>query len=83
MYHPNCCPFTGYADGIEIEGGQFGNPDDTLWFTRVGCLGTEDELMKCDHSGFNSSGKVESTYERLCRRRTRDAAAWCFRQKVG
>lgn len=76
------CRDLGYADGIEIEGGQFGNPDDMLWFTRVGCLGEEDELMKCDHSGFNSSGKVESTYERLCRRRTRDAAAWCFREKV-
>lgn len=76
------CKSLGYQDGLEILGGRFGKTQGPLWFNRVSCNGDEKSLLTCSHSGFNSTGKG-STYERLCRKRTADAAAKCYYHKIG
>lgn len=77
------CRSLNYVSGLEIAGGRYGHSDGPVWFSRVSCDGDEDTLMSCDHSGFNVSSKAESTYERLCRRRSHDAAAKCYNETIG
>ncbi|XP_033749618.1 deleted in malignant brain tumors 1 protein-like isoform X1 [Pecten maximus] len=76
------CRSMSYRSGIEVAGGRYGRSEGPVWFTRVSCTGKEDSLFTCSHSGFNVSGKTESTYERLCRRRAHDAAAQCYNKDI-
>lgn len=77
------CKSLGYKGGIEIAGAQFGQNPASFWFSRMSCDGTENDLLTCSHSGFNRSRGFETTYEKLCKKRPNDAAARCFKQKIG
>ncbi|XP_052098351.1 deleted in malignant brain tumors 1 protein-like [Mytilus californianus] len=76
------CKSLGYKGGIEIAGAQFGLNPGVFWFSRMSCDGSEDNVLKCSHSGFNRSRGFETTYEKLCKKRPNDAAARCFSNEI-
>ena len=77
------CRKLGYEDGLEVTGARYGHVDGPLWFTRVSCEGNESTVLQCRHTGFNSSDGMEGVYAGLCRSRSHDAAAICFRRQLG
>ena len=72
-----------YVDGLEVVGARYGHVDGPLWFTRVSCNGNEENILQCRHTGFNSSDEMEGVYAGLCRTRSHDAAARCFKRELG
>ncbi|ESO92591.1 hypothetical protein LOTGIDRAFT_216664 [Lottia gigantea] len=72
------CRSLGYSDGYSVRGAHYGPGSGPVWLSRLRCTGTETDLHRCPHNGFQSEVVDGSTYSwRKCQSHDDDASVVC------
>ena len=73
------CRQKGHDDGFALKQAFYGpGKVGPIWLSHLKCRGTEDDLHKCPHRGFNSAIMDGNGGWWKCRSHKDDASAYCI-----
>ena len=74
------CRQKGFDDGYALGEAKYGRGTGPVWLSHMMCTGTEANLHKCPHKGFNDEVVDDSGYYKsVCESHADDASVYCVK----